>query len=113
MVCLSRLCPFKVVSILGYGILGYVIAPYRVSALLYQPGNSCLTDQEYVAIIVALELANQWFGDLVIMDWWTDLWLNEGLASYNEYIGTNFVSPETKYHHRQIYLGVPPACSVL
>ena len=48
-----------------------------------------------MAIVVAHELAHQWFGDLVTMEWWTDLWLNEGFASYTEYIGTNFVSPET------------------
>ena len=52
--------------------------------------------QEYVAVVVAHELAHQWFGDLVTMEWWTDLWLNEGFASYTEFIGTNYVSPETE-----------------
>jgi len=82
---------------------------YRESALLYQPGKSSLSDKEYVAIVVAHELAHQWFGDLVTMEWWTDLWLNEGFASYTEYIGTNFVSPETSILDRFILLSLQPA----
>jgi aminopeptidase N len=46
-----------------------------------------------VAVVVAHELAHQWFGNLVTPDWWDDLWLNEGFASYVEYLGTNFVEP--------------------
>jgi len=69
---------------------------YREVALLYEPGKSSLSDKEYVAIVVAHELAHQWFGDLVTMEWWTDLWLNEGFASYTEYIGAFYVSPETE-----------------
>jgi len=82
---------------------------YRESALLYQPGKSSRSDKEYVAIVVAHELAHQWFGDLVTMEWWTDLWLNEGFASYTEYIGTNVVSPETSILDRFILESVQPA----
>jgi len=82
---------------------------YRESALLYQEGVSSLTDKEYVAIVVAHELAHQWFGDLVTMEWWTDLWLNEGFASYTEYIGTNFVSPDTAILDRFILEALQPA----
>eukprot|EP00092_Neocalanus_flemingeri_P026889 GFUD01029145.1.p1 GENE.GFUD01029145.1~~GFUD01029145.1.p1 ORF type:complete len:1053 (+),score=224.11 GFUD01029145.1:199-3357(+) len=82
---------------------------YRESALLYEPGKSSLSDQEYVAIVVAHELAHQWFGDLVTMEWWTDLWLNEGFASYTEYIGTNFVSPQTFILDRFILESLQPA----
>ena len=62
-----------------------------------------------MAIVVAHELAHQWFGDLVTMEWWTDLWLNEGFASYTEYIGTNFVSPETFILDRFILESLQPA----
>ena len=72
------------------------LVTYTEASLLYQPGVSSLSDKEYIAIAVAHELSHQWFGDLVTMEWWTDLWLNEGFARYTEYIGTDHVSPETE-----------------
>jgi aminopeptidase N len=43
---------------------------YREVALLYEANKSSLSDREYVATVVAHELAHQWFGDLVTMEWW-------------------------------------------
>ena len=82
---------------------------YRETALLYQEGVSSLSDKEYVAIVVAHELAHQWFGDLVTMEWWTDLWLNEGFASYTEFIGADYVSPETEILDRFVLDNVQSA----
>ena len=65
-----------------------------------QEGVSSLPDKEHVAVVVAHELAHQWFGNLVTMQWWTDLWLNEGFANYMQYIGTDYVSPETEIRDR-------------
>ena len=45
---------------------------YRETALLYEPGISSLMNKQYVALVIAHELAHQWFGDLVTMDWWTE-----------------------------------------
>ena len=45
---------------------------YRETALLYEPGISSLMNKQYVALVVAHELAHQWFGDLVTMNWWTE-----------------------------------------
>ncbi|KAK6184662.1 hypothetical protein SNE40_007092 [Patella caerulea] len=66
---------------------------YRLTALLYDPSSSSLSSKQWVATVVAHELAHQWFGNLVTMEWWDDLWLNEGFASYVEYLGTDVVLP--------------------
>ncbi|XP_032687651.1 aminopeptidase N [Odontomachus brunneus] len=66
---------------------------YRETAMLYQEGVSTSSNQQRVATVVSHELAHQWFGNLVTPSWWTDLWLNEGFASYVEYIGMNAVEP--------------------
>lgn len=51
---------------------------FRQTALLASPEHSTASDYRYVSAVVAHELAHQWFGNLVTMEWWSDLWLNEG-----------------------------------
>jgi len=67
---------------------------YREQVFLNDPENTSLHTKQYIAMVVAHELAHQWFGNLVTMRWWTDLWLNEGFASWIEYLALAELFPE-------------------
>ncbi|VDD81793.1 unnamed protein product [Mesocestoides corti] len=67
---------------------------YRETALLIDEAQSSLQSKRYVALVVAHEVAHMWFGNLVTMEWWTHLWLNEGFATWIEYLAVDHCFPE-------------------
>ena len=71
------------------------LVTYRESMLLANE-SATLGAKKSVALTVAHELSHQWFGDLVTMKWWDDLWLNESFASVMEYFAVDHAHPEYK-----------------
>ncbi len=69
---------------------------FRENALLVYPGLSSKATLQRVAEVVAHELVHQWFGNLVTMKWWDDLWLNESFATYLAYKAMDHFWPEWK-----------------
>ncbi len=77
---------------------------YRETALLVDPLETSTHNKQWVALVIAHELAHQWFGNLVTMEWWTHLWLNEGFASYMEYVAVNEMFPEWNIWTQFVYM---------
>lgn len=61
---------------------------------MVDPENTSAVSKQWIALVVGHELAHQWFGNLVTMEWWTHLWLNEGYASFVEFLCVNYLFPE-------------------
>ncbi|XP_053613165.1 glutamyl aminopeptidase-like isoform X2 [Plodia interpunctella] len=69
------------------------LVTYRDVTLLMDEATASSTDKITVANVVTHELAHMWFGNLVTMKWWDDLWLNEGFATYMQTLSLNAVEP--------------------
>jgi puromycin-sensitive aminopeptidase len=70
------------------------LVTFREVALLLDPATASLAQRKRVAEVVTHELAHQWFGNLVTMRWWDDLWLNEAFATWMAYLVVDAWRPE-------------------
>lgn len=84
------------------------LVTYREVYLLVDENSTALSRQQ-VALVVAHELAHQWFGNLVTMKWWDDLWLNESFANMMEYVSLDAIEPNWNIFEDFQTTGVPLA----
>jgi len=84
---------------------------FRETLLLIDPKNATLAEKKRVAEVIAHELAHMWYGDLVTMAWWNDLWLNEAFATWMAFRVIDAWKPEWRMwnnfeHHRAAAFGL-------
>ncbi|XVF00769.1 hypothetical protein REPUB_Repub04eG0029900 [Reevesia pubescens] len=93
---LSKLDMIAIPNFAAGAMENYGLVTYCDTALLCDEQQSAAADKQRVATVVAHELAHQWFGNLVTIEWWTHLWLNEGFATWVSYLATDSLFLEWK-----------------
>lgn len=79
------------------------LVTYREVALLCDEATVSTTMKQRICTVITHELAHQWFGNLVTMSWWDDLWLNEGFANWMQTFAADHLTPE--WHIWESYVG--------
>ncbi|KAF7687342.1 leucyl-cystinyl aminopeptidase [Silurus meridionalis] len=90
---LSKLDLVGIPDFLAGAMENWGLITFRETTLLVGNHSSSM-DKQLVSSVIAHELAHQWFGNMVTMHWWNDLWLNEGFATYMQYLSVEKVFPE-------------------
>lgn len=70
------------------------LVTYRETALLADPNNRSISSEQFITMVICHELSHQWFGNLVTMKWWDDLWLNESFAGLMEHLAPATLHPD-------------------
>nr|KAJ0208994.1 hypothetical protein LSAT_V11C400194410 [Lactuca sativa] len=78
----------------GGAMENYGLITFRETELLHDNLHSAAANIQRLSIVVTHEVGHQWFGNLVTMEWWTHLWLNEGFATWVSYLATDVLFPE-------------------
>ncbi|ORY40504.1 hypothetical protein BCR33DRAFT_852807 [Rhizoclosmatium globosum] len=91
---LPKLDLFPIPYFDGEALESYGLCLFQSSLLLLPPTTASPSDKMDVALLVSHELVHQWFGNLVTMKWWDDLWINEALADWGEYAPIAAWKPE-------------------
>ncbi|XP_072747372.1 aminopeptidase A isoform X2 [Anoplolepis gracilipes] len=73
------------------------LVTYREKRFLYDDYNNSIIDKRETVNVICHELAHMWFGNLVTLSWWNDLWLNEGFATFMSFKSANEILPNQKY----------------
>jgi aminopeptidase N len=100
--------PFKKLDIIAFpdfsaGAMENVAAiTYRETLLIIDDKTASIDSHEAVADVLAHEMAHQWFGDLVTMKWWDDIWLNEGFATWMAWKPVEAAKPEWHKEQQEI-----------
>lgn len=79
------------------------LVTYRETAMLADEKSTSIESKQMIALVVAHELSHQWFGNLVTMKWWDDLWLNESFANLMEYQAVDAIYPEWKIWEQFVF----------
>ncbi|KAL1132751.1 hypothetical protein AAG570_010703 [Ranatra chinensis] len=94
------------------GMENWGLITFRESAMLYDPNVSTVQGKKKVGIVIGHEIAHQWFGNLVTPQWWDDLWLKEGFATYIGYRALNTAEPTWKIMDQFVIDTLQPVMSI-
>ncbi|XP_026886893.2 aminopeptidase N-like [Electrophorus electricus] len=75
------------------GTENWGLITYREKRLFYEPRISSNRDKQSTATLIAHDLGHMWFGNLVTLSWWNEVWLSEGLALYMSYLSADYTEP--------------------
>nr|XP_033784955.1 aminopeptidase Q isoform X3 [Geotrypetes seraphini] len=108
-VALSNMPAIDIVALPDFGagaMENWGLMTFQELSLMYNPSQKFSNRKALICLIISHELGHQWFGNLVTMKWWNDIWLNEGFASYMEYLGASYIDPRLKLNELFLFFSL-------